>query len=246
MKRVVFSVFGISLVLSLLFGSATQAETPHELFLKGNQAYEKGNYSQALDAYENLLQQNGPQADILYNMGHAAHRLGQSGLAVFYFEQALRLRPRDPDARFNRDFIQPNLDAQWQQLLGWNYYLLNVSSQGLYTAVLVLGVGFLVIGLLVLWRRSRIGAIGMAVCFLLWIVSGVLLSAKVHSKPWGIITQSKVTLQSSLSPASLALKELPEKTPFVVLEQRDNDWLLIVEPDGQKGWIQQDDARVSE
>lgn len=71
--------------------------------------YRASDYEQAVQSLEAM---DGPDAD--YNRGNALARLGRLEDAVEAYEQALELRPGDPDARHNRDLVQGLLDQRRQ------------------------------------------------------------------------------------------------------------------------------------
>ncbi|GAB4319597.1 MAG: hypothetical protein Kow0059_13690 [Candidatus Sumerlaeia bacterium] len=80
---------------------------PEDLFAAANRHYAEGRYAEALSLYETLLARRWSGAALLYNAGNAAAQLGRKGLAVLYYERALRLSPRDEDAAFNLRFVAP-------------------------------------------------------------------------------------------------------------------------------------------
>ena len=64
----------------------------------------------------NLEPESGKLAEqTLYNMGNASYRLNQLPQAVHYYEQALKLAPKDEDARKNLEFVKQKLQQQKQQ-----------------------------------------------------------------------------------------------------------------------------------
>lgn len=66
-----------------------------------NSAYEEGDYLKAAAEYESRIENYGPNADVLYNLGNAYFQAGQLGLAIYAFERALVLKPRDRGIKSN-------------------------------------------------------------------------------------------------------------------------------------------------
>jgi len=78
----------------LLTGSLPGAES-------GNLAFEKQNYQEAAEIYQREIDQNGPNASLLFNLGNAHFKLGQYGAAIYDYERAAVLAPRASDIRNN-------------------------------------------------------------------------------------------------------------------------------------------------
>ena len=73
-------------------------------FVHGIQAYEKGDYQQAITRFQALVQAGVRNGKLYYNLGNAYMKKGDLGRAVLWYERAARLIPRDPDLNFNRDY----------------------------------------------------------------------------------------------------------------------------------------------
>lgn len=72
--------------------------------------YKAGNYQQALD---NL--KNAQSADDFYNRGNALTQSGQLAEALKAYEQALKLKPDDADAKYNKELVEKELKKQEQE-----------------------------------------------------------------------------------------------------------------------------------
>ena len=80
-------------------GAAAQAR-----YNQGNAVYRQGRYADAAALYRAAAETaNAPatRADALYNLGNACLKQRQYDQAIGAYEQALRLRPGDPDAKIN-------------------------------------------------------------------------------------------------------------------------------------------------
>lgn len=64
-------------------------------FSEAGKAYDKGDFARAESLYSQFLQQWGSSANALYNLGCAAYMNGRPAAALRYFDEALRLAPRD-------------------------------------------------------------------------------------------------------------------------------------------------------
>lgn len=77
---------------------------------QAQQAWEEGNYQEALTAYELMLKE-GETPDLLYNLGSCYYRLGEPARAALRYHQALRLDPKHAEASQNLAFIERKLGA---------------------------------------------------------------------------------------------------------------------------------------
>jgi Ca-activated chloride channel family protein len=96
----------------------------------GAAAYKTGDYGAALPAFQKALGTDdvAVQQQSYYNMGNTQYRVGQKTekskpdetiktwtSAVQSYDAALKLKPDDADAKFNRDFVQKKLDELQKQ-----------------------------------------------------------------------------------------------------------------------------------
>ena len=84
------------LVLLLLscFGFANTA------FEEGNLSYKDGNFEQAIQKYQEVLEQ-GEFGEVRYNLGNAFYKVGDIPNAILNYEKALKKQPNDPDIKHN-------------------------------------------------------------------------------------------------------------------------------------------------
>ena len=90
---------------------AGRAQNTAALFDEANKLYEQAKYQEAATAYEKLLQSDPASAALYFNLGNAWFKAGQSGRAIAAYRQAERLAPRDPDLRFNLNFVRKKVSG---------------------------------------------------------------------------------------------------------------------------------------
>ncbi len=79
------------------------------LFDQATAKYKASDFKGAADLYQKAIQSGSPSAAVYYNLGNATLRLGQKGLALVYYERALKANPRDKDARWNIQILKESL-----------------------------------------------------------------------------------------------------------------------------------------
>ena len=90
-------------------------ETVQELVSQGNTFYLKGDFKNALEAYHKALVDDLDdlaKAKIHYNLGNTRYRLGELENALKEFREALRLNPKDNDAKFNFELTLRALEGE--------------------------------------------------------------------------------------------------------------------------------------
>jgi len=77
-----------------------------DLFLEANTAYNEGNYSEAINNYERIVENGETSAELYYNLANAHYKLSQTAPSIYYYEKALQLNPGDSDVKNNLEFAQ--------------------------------------------------------------------------------------------------------------------------------------------
>ena len=75
-------------------------------FREALQAYDAGNYKEAITRLEVLLKEGGENGELRYNLGDAYFRNKELGQSIYQFRKALELLPRDPDVKFNLGYVR--------------------------------------------------------------------------------------------------------------------------------------------
>lgn len=96
-RTALFLLFALLACISSL-GSA-RADSLSELFSRGNAAFARGEYAEAVEAYEALLESGVDDPDVTFNLASAYGAEAEYGQAIRYFERTLELAPGDEQAR---------------------------------------------------------------------------------------------------------------------------------------------------
>lgn len=106
---------GIFFPLALALGNDA---FPQEELAKAEEYYRSTKYQDALNIYEQLLGSDGAEANsidrsaLFFNAGTSAHRLGNLGLAKYFYLSGLRLSPLDSDLQQNMRKLEEKLRQQ--------------------------------------------------------------------------------------------------------------------------------------
>jgi tetratricopeptide (TPR) repeat protein len=133
----------------------------HDLFERGNQLYEAGEFEDAVTVYGEAVSLGVLSADLYYNLGNAYYKSGALGRAVLNYERALRLAPRDDDIRTNLGLVQSLLrDKQFVQdpgfvkrVVTWLHNRINL-REALYLASL-LYLALVLVTITFIFRETR-------------------------------------------------------------------------------------------
>src|SRR3978361_2157821 len=88
---------GFYLLLLLALPLFSLGDTNSSLFEKGNTAYAKAQYDQAIKSYLQIVNSGNQSAAVYYNLGNAYYKTGDISSALLYFEKAHKLSPGDED-----------------------------------------------------------------------------------------------------------------------------------------------------
>ena len=88
------------LMTGLLCTLVTAQEDIRLLFDSANSAYQDGNYTLAIEGYENILSEH-MHFESEYNLGNAYFKTQSWGPAILHYERAARLSPGNSDLKAN-------------------------------------------------------------------------------------------------------------------------------------------------
>ncbi len=217
-------------------------------FEVANKLYEQGKYSDALAAYDQLLQ-NGVSEAILFNRGNTLFKLGQLGRAIESYRVAQQLAPRDSELRSNLDFVRtrarggtPYHTERWRVWLG----SLSLNEWTTLT-VAAFWILFLLLAL-VQWRRElaprlRNPILAAASAFLLFGVGlGIELAANYFS-PSAIVVAGETDIRNGPFDEAPSLFKVRDGAELTILDQKDN-WLQVADSAQRLGWVRRDQVLI--
>ncbi len=246
----------VAISLIVLLALSLQAQSPPELFADAQEAYDNGEYTRAINLYQQVLGQGMESGPVHYNLGNAYFRAGELGEAILHWEKARQLNPRDQDVQFNlkvgRARIQDRIEAPESSFLiqvfnGIKYRLtLNELGWSVGALFLLAGLAFAGWRLLPLAGLKRTAWVVLVVSIVLLLLSGPLLASRlmeVAREDYGIILSKEVRARSGPQEFSTEVFILHEGTRVQVEARRDR-WYQIRLADGKEGWIPRTDLGI--
>lgn len=245
------------LVVLALCLAPTVAGAQQEIVERGNQAYQAGDYGDAIEAYEAVLEAGFRSGGLEYNLGNAYFKAGELGLAILHWERALELVPRDPDVRANLelahsltvDAVEPlprfwllSVISWWIDLLPRSWLLATVAVGWL---ALTGGVVLRILGRSA-WalQIGRWATLTGATVVVLFAPSLVVRETGVGVSERAVVLAETAPVRSA--PAAeddLTLFEIHEGTR-VRIDDRTAEWVEVVLDDGKVGWVPGDVLEV--
>lgn len=206
--------------------------------------YQKGNFGEAAGEFARYAAAGSESAAVYYNLGNSWLKAGDLGKAVWAYERAYLLDPRDEDIRFNRSLAKaaagepPVQDAG---ILGPVQRLLDyVRTSEIELALQILTV------LLALWMLAFAYARSWRALFgtLFWIT--VLVSTLVWGAAWlrwndvrypaAVVQEKEVFVRYGPAESNSRARQLKAGASLRI-EKQSGDWYLVRLAGGQAGWI---------
>ena len=211
-----------------------------------NAAFLDGNYGDAAQQYQDIIESGSPTGDLFYNMGNSLYKDDRLGEAIASWRMAQWLSPRDGDIAANletarrdtRDRLntQPhNAALFWRSSLS-PYEQIWLSACGLA----LLGFGFMMFN-----RRRRLGqdlpfsqvlpSVALGVPSVVLALSGAAQILALEDNPHGVVVVDEVRVSSAGS-GGVVLYELHEGAELEISEKA-NGYLLVNVSGLGSGWV---------
>ena len=238
----------------LLFSPTARAEakSPLIIFQDANAEYHGGDYAQAASLYESLIAKGTRNASVYYNLANAYFKQGRLGSAIFYYEKARRLAPRDRDISINLGYVKGLLEYRIEDKRNWyvkTAEALLASFTPIEIGIVSLGWGlfFWLIWAFYLyfrtesswgWRRKTLLVFTLG-CVSLWFLKAmhdVSVQEAIVLKPQAAVRYGP----SYKDQVALRLGEGLK----VRVKKRAGDWSRVVLTNGETGWIFQEEIGV--
>jgi len=220
-----------------------------QLITEAENAYNQGNYQEAIDIYQGILDSGYFSPELYYNMGNASFKAGNIPNAILYFEKALKLDPGNKDIQFNLNIANSRIVDKIENVpelfyVEWWKAARNLLTPNawawltvvLFTLIFVMAISFM-ISRSVSVRRTSFWA---GIIFIILFLFGMLFSwqeyKEFHNREHAIIFTPTVTVKSSPSGNSVDLFVIHEGTKVRIIDQVEG-WYEIRIANGSEGWL---------
>lgn len=241
MKKILFLIC----LLSLSFGSAQN----EALFSEATEFYNKGEYTKAVENYEQILQSGQHSAALYFNLGNCYYKLNSIGPSIYYYEKALLLSPNDSEIQNNLGYAQnmrldaieeiPKTEIAQVYDKAVNLFSCDQWAYLAVTLVILFVLAYLTYYFLRSANQKRIALIAGIFSLSLGALS-ILMASLQHEQNKkdnpAIVFSKEVKVASEPNENSDIIFTLHEGTKVNVVEELDG-WQKIRIADGQTGWL---------
>ena len=215
-----------------------------------NSLYAAGQYSEAIQVFQQLIDQGVQETSVFYNLGNAYYRLGDYGRAILNYRRASQLNPRDGDVKANLELALTMANVEAPEIaLGPITLISDITGNWLTfneTALLALGLWLIVSFLLITWRLfysegppSPVRFVVVATLILLLVVV-MSLGSRTYTdslEPRGVVVAPVVTLHNEPGDETNSEFEIVAGSSVDLIEQQ-GDWIYLSSPgDIYRGWV---------
>lgn len=217
--------------------------SPADLFSRGNQAYESGDYAVAVTLYDSAAA-GVSSAELFYNRGNARFKLGEVGRAIADYNRAYVLKPHDKDISHNLAFARQyrpdkslTLENPLLRMLTGLLRLLDAATARVLSGLFFF-LALAALALLLIRGQRLFGwtAIGLSVLFLYCFISATSWGA-VTNPAHAVVVQPELTLRSGPGPEYKEIAVVHDGLE-VMLRERRPGYVLIQIPGGDGGWVE--------
>ncbi|MEG0601877.1 MAG: tetratricopeptide repeat protein [Mucinivorans sp.] len=241
--------FFIVIISVLLFGGA-QAAGVDTLGISAQKAYQGGQFTTAIDRYNQILDGGQHSAELYYNLGNAYYKNGMMGQAILNYSRALRLDPSMEDARYNMSVASASTVDKIEAVPEFFVvtYLNGLREMISSSGWAILSIIFLAIALagVILWLvvdRLSLRKVGFTMLVIFGLMSIVSFSCSLVSYNIAHNSTEAVVINTAAPVSSAPLSEgkdlfvLHEGTLLRVVDRAD-DWCEVEIANGEKGWLE--------
>ncbi|OXA94973.1 tetratricopeptide repeat protein [Flavobacterium hercynium] len=235
------------LYLFLLISQVFFAQTSFE---KGNALYQKGQYKQAAEEYENIIKEDKQHsAELYFNLANCYYKLNQVAPSIYNYEKALVLKPNDAETLNNLKFAKKLTIDEIKEVpkVGFEKLIQNFTSIFDYNmwAKIAVAIAFLFLLSFIgyyfseLTLTKRIYFIGMFILLVALVVSvtaGISEKSNYENDRPAIVFAEMSEVRSEPQKAGSAIFLLHEGAKVYVIETLGT-WKKIELTDGTEGWI---------
>jgi tetratricopeptide (TPR) repeat protein len=221
-------------------------------FEQGNESYREGQFQQAIEQYQKIVDVGFESGRLYYNLGNCYYKLDEIGYAILYYEKAKKFLPNDSEVSLNLELARlkvidrVEMPSRFFLFEWWDKIKYFYSIPQLTRLTLILYILTAVIFVFFLFlKKDRIRKVFFSV-FLIFLIftlfSGYVLFSNIYKEntnQYAILLPKSVNVLSAPEENSTDVFILHEGVK-IKLEDEIEDWVKIVLPDSKSGWIRKD------
>jgi len=233
-----------------LFLLISQVFFAQNSFEKGNALYQKGQYKEAVQVYEDIIKEDKQEsAELYFNLANSYYKLNKVAPSIYNYEKALVLKPHDPQTLNNLKFAKKLTIDEIKEVPKVGFARLIQNFTGIFHyntwAKISVGIAFAFLLSFIGYYFSQLTLskrIYFAVMFILLVALVLSVSAGMSEKDHfdndrpAIVFSELSEVRSEPQKAGAAIFLLHEGAKVYVIETL-GQWKKIELTDGTEGWI---------
>lgn len=242
-------VFAAALLSATSASAISRTNLKEKHFAEGNEAYEKGEYQQAVDIYSQILNDGLASWELYYNLGNAYYRLEQTGNAILNYHRALRLAPNKQIIRDNLDLANSKTVDNIEQLprmflVQWAHTIARITTPRGWRILLIIAFFLTAAATCIFFiakeyrirRTFFVTGIATLVLTLFFTFFAAFSSKIVTNNNEAIVIEPMIVVKGSPDPKSIDKFIVHEGTLLTITDKQDQWWQISI-ADGKSGWI---------
>lgn len=249
MTRIVTFIF---LFCSVLI----QAQDHLGVFQEGNTHYNNGEYQQAIDKYNRILNHELHSFELYFNLANAHYKQNNIAESIYFYEKALQFDGNNKEALSNLSFAQqmtiddidivPNSGIK--NILNGLVSIMDSDGWGVLIVVLIWLTILFLLGYFFsrntkTKRMSFILSFTLSGLMLLSFVMGFYAKSLKNNNVFAIVFDEEVQVKEEPNLRSSLRFKLHEGTKIILLDTV-GEWNKIRLTNGQSGWLQSESIKV--
>ncbi len=217
-----------------------------DVFAEASQLYKQNKFNQAAEKLNILLDEGVDTANIYYNLGNARYKAGLIGKAIWAYERALILAPRDKDIRWNLGTAKASATKRVRyqdpitildQLNAKLSYVASREIAIIFTGAILLLCVLAILYLFIAPLRGFLKALAMLnLCIILLISAPLMARMRVLQSDLAIVQEREVYVRYGPDDSNTKAYLLQEGSE-VSIEEESKNWFFIRFGEGQSGWV---------
>ncbi len=218
-------------------------------FQEANLFYQNGEYGNAINSYESIINSGVESSEIYYNLGNSYYREGALPSAILNYERALLLAPQDNDVRYNLNLAYSQITDKIEPvghffISKWFASIRNAADSDTWALVSIITFSLFLMGMLFFFFSQKTGLRKFTFFIALWaLLSSIITFSYSHTqkqrlinREHAIVFSSSVTVKSAPQGGGTDLFVLHEGTKVKILQTLDQYHEIMLQ-DGSVGWM---------